>query len=92
MVSCVSRRYMRVVNGIVHLVVCLSEYLPLCSVCILVIKVQGFVLRRDHKSLWLFFKIMSFRRLPVVREVSGIATMKSIDMYILHDSSLVVSF
>ena len=37
MVSFVSRRYMRVVNGI--LVVCLSEYLPLCSVYILVIKV-----------------------------------------------------
>ena len=30
--------------------------------------------------------------LPVVRERSGVVTMKSIDMYILHDSSLVVSF
>ena len=38
MVSFVSRRYMRVVNGI--LVVCLSEYLPLRSVYILVIKVD----------------------------------------------------
>ena len=37
MVSFVSRRYMRVVNG--SLVVCLSEYLTLCSVYILVIKV-----------------------------------------------------
>ena len=37
MVSFVSRRYMRVVNGI--LVVCLSGYLPLHSVYILVIKV-----------------------------------------------------
>ena len=31
-------------------------------------------------------------RLPVVRQVSGVVTMKSIDMYILHDSSLVVCF
>ena len=30
--------------------------------------------------------------LPVVRERSGVVTMKSIDMYILQDSSLVVSF
>ena len=30
--------------------------------------------------------------LPVVREVSGVVTMKSIDMYIVHDSSLVVGF
>ena len=30
--------------------------------------------------------------LPVVRERSGVLSMKSIDMYILHDSSLVVSF
>ena len=30
--------------------------------------------------------------LPVVHERSGVVTMKSIDMYILHDSSLVVSF
>ena len=30
--------------------------------------------------------------LPGVRKVSGVVTMKSIDMYILHDSSLVVSF
>ena len=37
MVSFVSRRYMRVVNG--SLEVCLSKYLPLCSVYILVIKV-----------------------------------------------------
>ena len=37
MVSLVAKRYMRVVNG--SLVVCLSKYLPLSSVCILVIKV-----------------------------------------------------
>ena len=37
MVSFVLRRYMRVVNR--SLMVCLSEYLPLCSVHILVIKV-----------------------------------------------------
>ena len=30
--------------------------------------------------------------LPVVREVSGVVTMKSINMYILHDSSLVFCF
>ena len=30
--------------------------------------------------------------LPVVRERSGVVTMKLIDMYIVHDSSLVVSF
>ena len=42
MVSFVSRRYMRVVNG--SLVVCLSEYLPLRSVYILVIKVLNAML------------------------------------------------
>ena len=42
------------------LVVCLSEYLTLHSVYILVIKVQGFVSQRDQESPWLFFKIMSF--------------------------------
>ena len=40
-VSFVLRRYMRVVSG--SLVVCLSEYFPLRSVCILVIKIHGFV-------------------------------------------------
>ena len=30
--------------------------------------------------------------LPVVREVGAVVTMKAIDMYIVHDSSLVVSF
>ena len=30
--------------------------------------------------------------LPVVHERSDVVTMKSIDMYILHDSSLLVSF
>ena len=29
---------------------------------------------------------------PVVREVGGVVTMKSIDMYIVHDSSFVVCF
>ena len=38
MVSLVSRRYMRVVNG--SLLVCLSEYLPLHTVYILVIKLK----------------------------------------------------
>ena len=30
--------------------------------------------------------------LPVVRERSGVVAMKSINMHILHDGSLVVSF
>ena len=49
---------MRVVHG--RLVVCLSEYLPLRSVYILVIKVEGFVLRIDHESPSFFFQ-MSLR-------------------------------
>ena len=40
---------MRVVNG--SLVVYLSEYLPLISVCILLIKVQGFVSRIYRRIL-----------------------------------------
>ena len=70
--------------------VCLSEYLPLHTVYILVVKVEteGFVSRRDHESP--FFKCRL--GLPVVRKVSGVLTMKSIDMYIVHDSSLVVCF
>ena len=55
-VSLVSRRYKRVVNG--SLVACLSEYLGL----------------------------------PVVCEVNGVVSMKPIDMYILHDSSVGVCF
>ena len=30
--------------------------------------------------------------LPLVREVSGVVTMKSIDMYIVHESSLLLCF
>ena len=52
---------MRVVNVAECLVVCLSKYLPLRSVYIFVIKVQGFISQRDHESPWVFFKIMSFR-------------------------------
>ena len=69
--------------------VCLSEYLPLHSACILVIKVEVFVSRGDHESSF-FFKCRL--GLPVVRKVSGIVSMKSIDMYILHERSLVVCF
>ena len=39
--------------------------------------------------LW-FFKCCS--GLPVVCKVNGVVTMKSIDMYIVHDSSLVLCF
>ena len=56
------------------------------------IKVEGFVSGRYHESA---FKKNQFKcrlGLPVVPEVSGVVSMKSIDMYILHDSSLVVSF
>ena len=37
-------------NGIECSVVCLSEYLPLRSVYILVIKVEGFVSQTDYES------------------------------------------
>ena len=70
--------------------VCLSEYLPLRTVYMLVIKVQGFVSQRDHASPFFFFKCRL--GLPVVSKVSNVVTMKSMDMYILHDSSLMVSF
>ena len=30
--------------------------------------------------------------LPVVREVSGVVTMKSIDLYIVHDGNLLLCF
>ena len=55
------------------------------------IKAEGFLSRRVHESPSLFFLQMLLSP-PVVRKVSGIVTMKSVDMYILHDSSLVVSF
>ena len=55
-----------------------------------VIKVEGFVSRRDHQSPFLFFKCRL--GLPVVCKVSGVVSMKSIDMYIVHDSILVVCF
>ena len=73
-----------VVSPVERLVVFLSEYLPLRTVYILVIKVEPGVCfaKRSRSRLGL----------PVVRKVSGVVTMKSIDMYILHDSSLVVCF
>ena len=80
---------MRGENGTESLVVCLSEYLPLRSVYILVIKVEGFVLRRYHESPFFLFKC--HLGLPVVSKVSSVVSTKSTDMYILHDSSLVVS-
>ena len=43
-----------------------------------------------HESPFFFFKCRL--GLPVVREVGSVVTMESIDMYIVHDSSLVVSF
>ena len=48
---------------------------------------MGFFPERDHDSP--FFKCRL--GLPVVRDRSCVISMKSIDMYILHDSSLVVS-
>ena len=47
------------------------------------IAVKGFVSKRDHK---LPFFVKCRLGLPVVREVSGVVSMKSIDMYILHVS------
>ena len=38
----------------------------------------------------IFFSFKCRLGLPVVREVSSVVTMKSIDMYILHDSRSVV--
>ena len=90
MVSFVSKRYTRGESGTESLVVCLSRYLPLRTVYILVIKVEGFISRRDHESPFVSSKY--HLGLPVVREVSGVGSMTSIDMYILHDSILVVSF
>ena len=68
--------------------VCLSEYLPLRNVYILVIKVC--FAKRSRIAFFFLFKCCL--GLPVVHEVGGVVTMKSIDMYIVHDSSLVVSF
>ena len=47
-------------------------------------------IRNDNRHFFFFSKCCL--GLPVVHEVSGIVTMKSIDMYILHESSLVVCF
>ena len=52
------------------------------------INVRG--LFREEITNRLFFPLKCC--LPVVSEVGGVITMKSIDMYIIHDSSLVVSF
>ena len=60
MLSFVSKRYTRGESGTESLVVCLSEYLPLRTVYIIVIKVEGFVLRRDYVSRFFCFQ-MSFR-------------------------------
>ena len=46
----------------------------------------------DTKQIANFFLFKCHLGLPVVREVSGIVTMKSINMYILHDISLAVCF
>ena len=50
---------------------------------------EGFVLRRDHESPFFLFKCRL--GLTVVSKVSSVVSTKSNDMYILHDSSLVVS-
>ena len=73
--------------------VCLSEYLPLRSVYILVIKVEGFVSQRDHESPSFFFKCHLG---PPVDPQCNQLSKHEINCYIyidiLNDSSLVVSF
>ena len=97
MVSPVARRYTRIVNGRECLVVCLSEYLPLRSVyrisCMSMIAIyfsRRGLFREEITNRLFFFKCRL--GLPVVPEVSSVVTMTLIDMYILHDSSLAVSF
>ena len=48
--------------------------------------------KKKFCSLGVCFLKYHFIGLPVVRMVSGVISMKSIDMYIPHDSSLVVCF
>ena len=72
--------------------VCLSEYIP-----IYVIKVEPERLFHEEtrSRVAIIFGLKCRLDLPVVRKVSGLyrsITMKSIDMYILHASTLVVSF
>ena len=73
---------------IVYWFVCPNIYLDIMYSSLL--GQWGFVTRRDRESPIFFFKCRL--GLPGVRKVSGVVTMKSIDMYIVHDSSLVVSF
>ena len=47
--SCILKGYMRGESGTERFLVCLSEYLPLRSVYILLITVKGFVSGRDHE-------------------------------------------
>ena len=69
-----------------YLVVCLSEYLPIYVIRGLTVCIQKRSVS-DHESPF-FWGFKCRLGLPVVREVS----VKYIDMYILHDSSLVLCF
>ena len=96
---------MRGVSGTESLLVCLSKYLPLCCVYILHDSSLGYFFRKEIKHrigevpLLVVYEA-SFSHV-VGRYWVGIGhdvvcgviiSMKSIDMYIGHDSSLVVCF
>ena len=94
-VSPVARRYTRVANGRERLVVCLSDNLPLrivyriSSMSMIAVYFRG-LFREEITNRHLFF-FKCRLGLPVVRKVSGVVTMKSINMYIFpcHKTSLV---
>ena len=66
-VSLVSRGYMRVVKVAERLVVCLSEYLPLRSVCILVVSFSDISrILRKLKSNYMFMLAPSRKKGKVV--------------------------
>ena len=46
----------------------------------------------EYLPIYVIIGLRCHLGLPVVREVSGVLTMKSIDMYIIHDSSLLLCF
>ena len=46
----------------------------------------------EYLPIYVIIRLKCRLGLPVVREVSGVVTMKSIDMYIVRDSSLLLCF
>ena len=46
----------------------------------------------EYLPIYVIISLKCCLGLPVVHEVSGVVTMKSIDMYIIHDSSLLLCF